>query len=323
MTLTTLMVLTNINGQITTKSVADKKEPETTPYDSTRNFVGEDVRQYIGQELYLKPKSESSRKYGYRGFIKDYKKSLRVLILDKDSAGLMDYMKSVLNKSNVYKCCDSYNSKYDDLSGRYFKVIDVHKYPKAGDYLYSYPYGKEFYLQLEDKETKETCYYEYDSRSEYFFPFIIVGYWEKYKNDNIGKQFVIRYLEDELLDVNTGEQVEFTNGSTWKCTELTIEEKYYIMVLIFENDKGQQIKSNGNKGTLYYWEKSVADKYKGKFGSYWTTILEGKVKIGMTEEMVRLSWGDPDKINKASYGDQWVYGNQYLYFENGMLKSFN
>ena len=55
----------------------------------------------------------------------------------------------------------------------------------------------------------------------------------------------------------------------------------------------------------------------------WLKILESKVVVGFTEEMVLLSWGKPKKINKASYGDQWVYDGQYLYFENGKLKSFN
>ena len=51
--------------------------------------------------------------------------------------------------------------------------------------------------------------------------------------------------------------------------------------------------------------------------------MGGKVVIGFTEEMVLLSWGVPKDINRASYGDQWVYDEQYLYFENGKLKSFN
>lgn len=52
-------------------------------------------------------------------------------------------------------------------------------------------------------------------------------------------------------------------------------------------------------------------------------ILKGKVKIGMTKEMCEESWGKPIKINETigSFGihEQWVYPNQYLYFENGYL----
>lgn len=55
-------------------------------------------------------------------------------------------------------------------------------------------------------------------------------------------------------------------------------------------------------------------------------ILQGKIRIGMTKNMCRDSWGEPDDINKSSgsWGvhEQWVYGtSSYLYFENGILTS--
>jgi hypothetical protein len=60
----------------------------------------------------------------------------------------------------------------------------------------------------------------------------------------------------------------------------------------------------------------------------WPEIRAGKVKVGMTENEVRVSWGYPTKINRASYGDQWVYQRsdysaQYVYFENGRMTAFN
>lgn len=68
-------------------------------------------------------------------------------------------------------------------------------------------------------------------------------------------------------------------------------------------------------------------------------ILEGTVLIGMTEEQVKVNWGKPDKINTTvSYlrkHEQWIYGyrksygdtsywvpKEYLYFDNGILTSF-
>lgn len=62
-----------------------------------------------------------------------------------------------------------------------------------------------------------------------------------------------------------------------------------------------------------------------KYGKYYGTLIsQGKVKIGMTREMCRQAWGEPDDINTTtgSFGkyEQWVYGyNSYLYFENGKL----
>ncbi|PKO40140.1 MAG: hypothetical protein CVU33_02975 [Betaproteobacteria bacterium HGW-Betaproteobacteria-6] len=56
-----------------------------------------------------------------------------------------------------------------------------------------------------------------------------------------------------------------------------------------------------------------------------------RVLIGMTEAEVIRSWGRPDKVNRtrgAGYvSEQWVYerggisSSQYLYFDNGILKS--
>lgn len=55
-------------------------------------------------------------------------------------------------------------------------------------------------------------------------------------------------------------------------------------------------------------------------------VEQQKIMIGMTQKQARLSWGEPDKINKSvgSWGvkEQWVYGYQYLYFSNGKLTSF-
>src|SRR5262245_29539187 len=56
-------------------------------------------------------------------------------------------------------------------------------------------------------------------------------------------------------------------------------------------------------------------------------VIEKKIRMGMTEEQVIAAWGKPAKINKTvgSWGlhEQWVYDtSNYLYFENGMLKSW-
>jgi hypothetical protein len=61
-----------------------------------------------------------------------------------------------------------------------------------------------------------------------------------------------------------------------------------------------------------------------------TYVQEVSNLSGMTADEVRLSWGNPTKINTSigSYGknEQWVYdkGNfvrQYVYVENGRVTS--
>jgi hypothetical protein len=76
--------------------------------------------------------------------------------------------------------------------------------------------------------------------------------------------------------------------------------------------------------------KVESDKrFKAKYGidppSDKKEVKKEGVRIGMTQdEVLNSTWGKPNKINKTTskYGtsEQWVYGgNNYLYFENGIL----
>lgn len=55
-------------------------------------------------------------------------------------------------------------------------------------------------------------------------------------------------------------------------------------------------------------------------------IRERKVVVGMTPDQVIESWGRPQRINSSggAYGtrEQWVYGDTYLYFVDGILTSW-
>jgi hypothetical protein len=55
------------------------------------------------------------------------------------------------------------------------------------------------------------------------------------------------------------------------------------------------------------------------------TIDQKKVSIGMTAEQVTLAWGKPEKINTTItaniHREQWVYGEEYLYVQDGVLHS--
>ena len=52
-------------------------------------------------------------------------------------------------------------------------------------------------------------------------------------------------------------------------------------------------------------------------------VVQQKIKVGMPEELVRLSWGNPQRINTDSNGlNQWVYGSDYVYIKNGVVSSW-
>jgi hypothetical protein len=298
-------------GQITTTKVVPKTEKiSTKSYDGSKNFLGKDVYKYRGQELYLKGKAKSLRMYGYNDFLLDY---------TEDSPS---------NRSNVYKCCDSYNSKYNDLAGKYFKVLDIIKHPKAAQS--KYIYGSKFYLKLQEKESEDIVYFKYDSLFEHSFPFIVVGFYERQKKLVVGKEFV---FADKVLksstDIKTGKTVTTKTGQKWKCTDLTIEEQYFSLSLVIENSSGEitTIPHDSVFGKWSYnrsYTLSEAENHKKKFGhNNFYKILQGKVKIGMTREMCKLSWGKPKRINETITSgkktEQWIYSDNNLYFDNDIL----
>jgi hypothetical protein len=56
-------------------------------------------------------------------------------------------------------------------------------------------------------------------------------------------------------------------------------------------------------------------------------IIDEKLLIlGMTKEMVVKGRGKPERINRTvsrwGVSEQWVYGSLYLYFEDGVLTSY-
>ena len=50
------------------------------------------------------------------------------------------------------------------------------------------------------------------------------------------------------------------------------------------------------------------------------------IVIGMTKAEAKLSWGEPDDINRTvgawGVNEQWIYNHTYLYFQNDKLTSF-
>jgi hypothetical protein len=59
-------------------------------------------------------------------------------------------------------------------------------------------------------------------------------------------------------------------------------------------------------------------KYKWK-ADVWSAIEKGQVYPGMTEEQVKMSWGEPDKITRTAAGEIWTYTSGALVFKKGIL----
>lgn len=67
-------------------------------------------------------------------------------------------------------------------------------------------------------------------------------------------------------------------------------------------------------------------KHKDWHRQYCEAIVKHKVMTGMNPEQVRAAWGRPEHINRTVIPgrttEQWVYGDTYLYFDDGLLTSW-
>jgi hypothetical protein len=59
-------------------------------------------------------------------------------------------------------------------------------------------------------------------------------------------------------------------------------------------------------------------KYKWR-ADVWSAIEKGQIYPGMTEEQVRMSWGEPEKLTRTAAGEVWTYSNGALVFKKGIL----
>lgn len=79
-------------------------------------------------------------------------------------------------------------------------------------------------------------------------------------------------------------------------------------------------------GGMWKYEYRREDIYAGRGwpDHLYRAVVDQRVMAGMTPDMVRASWGPPQRINRtaATYGtrEQWVYGmGEYVYFEDGVV----
>jgi hypothetical protein len=224
-------------------SVKKVQTKSAVKYDSLQNYLGSKVFQYVGQELYLKPLPESLRTYGYDEFF----------------TSIDDGFKT--NGENVYKCCQSFNSLYDELEGKYFQVLEVIKHPRAeADPVL---YATKYFLQLKEKESGDTCYFKYDANSiEEVFPFVVVGYFEKAKKKYIGRTYITKGKNwvsktEPMIDIVSGKNVSVAVGKVWKCIDFTIEDKFYELALILQSGIGEKVALSvvSLKGGYFAYEK--------------------------------------------------------------------
>lgn len=141
-------------------------------------------------------------------------------------------------------------------------------------------------------------------------------------------QILIRDLSGQLISFS-----EVKNLAQVTITNVKREDLLGNYLYVYFVHKGKTYIANFKD----YWFNSVFlvnDPFKQyKFSqNHWNQIKERKISVGMTSDMVYLSWGSYDRHYKDTYSwgtsDMWVYehyysNDTYLYFHNNVLTSIS
>lgn len=307
------MLFITISGRCqigTTEVAAPKQQKEVVVFDSTRNFLGNDnVFSYTGQMLFVLPISDALQEYGYRDF--------KPINYNPNNYELVHYGDDAK--------ASRFNTKYENLSEKYFYVDSITSFRNTlGDTKYI------FYL-TEKNNSDNRCCYIYDPEFESGFPFVVMSYFNYVKSKYVGKDVIINKKFVDEYDVKTGNPIKINDDTKilWRVKDITIlNNEYHNFVLLIEN--GNQTTSfwvsrlsfSDNKKVIYL--KDEWNTLVSKYGiSMVKTALHQEIMVGMPKVLLLNSWGEPDRINAASYGDQYVYGDQCVYVKGGKVTSWN
>lgn len=315
-----LVIIFNVSAycQIgVTSAVAPVKKTEVVVFDSTKNFLGyNNVMSYIDQTLFVLPKAKSSQKYGYRNFFEICEFNLKRFL----DVNYKHYGQDAASSE--------FSTRYEDLAMTYWHVDTI---VSARDY---YHYDQIYYLfylsNVNEPESK--CAFKYDPRYERSFPFIVLSHYNYLKEKYIGKQFIVDRNLLHKYDLSTGDSIIVTDDTKtiWTAEDLNVisnengdqdfgillkqgNKRTYVTIDFFERRLGRRI-----------IEKKEWDKLVATYGlDMVKTAFHGDIEVGMSRELLILAWGEPKSINKASYGNQYVYDSDYVYLKNGKVTGYS
>lgn len=122
-----------------------------------------------------------------------------------------------------------------------------------------------------------------------------------------------------------GEGSIIKDGDLLDFIALLTEKARQDRMAEIDNERGVSVEKVQKEARIKR-ESTIKSKFSKSGATIVSQIIEKKIWIGMTSEMTIASWGSPDQINKSvsTYGtkEQWVYSGDYLYFELGILKSY-
>lgn len=178
-----------------------------------QNFPGNDVELLLNKEIKVQEKDEGLHKYGYESF----------------------YVNDMMKKK--YDCCESYNSKYNGLVGKVFKVLSAEPYKNIIG-------TDKFKLKIENSETG-IIYFDYSPQYEHSFPFEVIG------GLDLPDDFYCKSIETttDKFDGKSTSRSEYSEGIAF--IKITKDNSSYIYMSV--NEIGSTI-NVGKKGLILLLE---------------------------------------------------------------------
>lgn len=187
--------------------------------------------------------------------------------------------------------------------------------------------SKDSYVFIELADDKDTIYYMFDKKTDFpIFPFNIEGYITKLTEIKKKEKYAKCINMDDYTDTDfyTGKTIRFYVGQIWQLKEIVIDPKDGDLVELYTNSKGEVYEAPRFTFGVAFKTKKESDRIKAKYGeAVWKAIMTYTIYKGMSKSAVKESWGEPKYINDASYGEQWVYDDKYVYFRNGRVTGWN
>lgn len=327
-----VVILVNTNtiyGQISITTEAIKPNSEPDKYDSTRNFVGQDIEILIGQRLYLPPNYDT-RTNNYRNYENFRLSPERRVNFRRPGRSIYQYDEGqgVVNPEG---------SNHDALANTYFSVKDV---IRDGDDTFIHLVHEEnnndvFFIYPTRRSIQSIEEMEQDFPSLNSWPFIVVGLMEKLRNEFVDERIIVKDMHLRKLDrtvlqhisrlnIETGEELTTYTGMPWTVLDLTIDASdNYSLAFIAENEFGEKTTLSLNYGGRLcvgmfmgvYYEDQAKEMIDLIGKDNFESILKGNVQTGFTKLMVRLAMEPGYSVRNTS--SSVISGQEYTVWEYG------
>jgi hypothetical protein len=242
----------------------------------------------------------------------------------------------------------------DSIEGKYFTILDIKGKEPNGSKEYKdlenvdYDENKILYLGLKiillNESNKDTLFWIVNQARDLGEPFFLVPYFEKQRRMYLNQNLVLKYSDrtnskyENMIDVNTGLNVNIKYGEVWTCTDVSFtdsKDAYYLTAFYFIKNGEREVKIElGSELISEYFmlekelknqelekkkndeerrreeqeRQKIKQEEKSKFRNECITkwgqkmgsyIADGKVVLGMNKEMCIAAWGNPIEINRT------------------------